>query len=223
MTEPVHEALATKDCLPDTHLVDAGYVDVEQMINSQDQYKITLFGPVRPNVSWQTAENTGYAVTNFRVDWDAKTATCPNGITSSSWYPMVNTCGDQTFLVRFPGIACRDCRDRPLCTRRKTTPRTLTLYPQKQHEVLQHARQEQTTDEWRLKYAKRAGVEGTISQAVRGFGLRECRYIGLAKTHLQHVLTAAAINLVRLDDWFTGKKRAPTRVSRFAALRPVPA
>ena len=95
----------------------------------------------------------------------------------------------------------------------------MTLYPQKQHEALQHARQEQTTQEWQQQYAKRAGVEGTISQAVRGFGLRECRYIGLAKTHLQHVLTAAALNLARLDDWFTGKKRAETRVSRFAALQ----
>jgi hypothetical protein len=45
----------------------------------------------------------------------------------------------------------------------------------------------------------------------------------LAKTHLQHVLTAAAINLARLDAWYTGKKRAHTRVSHFAALRPAPA
>ena len=85
----------------------------------------------------------------------------------------------------------------------------------------QKNRQQQKTEEWQKQYAKRAGVEGTISQAVRGFGLRECRYIGLAKTHLQHVLTAMAINMVRLDAWITGKKRAQTRVSRFATLRPV--
>jgi transposase len=42
-------------------------------------------------------------------------------------------------------------------------------------------------------------VEGTISQAVRAFGLRRTRYIGLAKTHLQHVLTAIAFNLARLN------------------------
>jgi transposase len=222
MTEPVHEALAAKDCLPDTHLVDAGYVDAEQLVESQDKYEITLLGPVRPKVNWQTVQNTGYAAENFQIDWDAKMVTCPKGITSASWNPMVNTDGNQTFLARFPGPACRDCEDRSLCTRRKTTPRTLTLHPQKQHKALQQARQKQTTEEWQLQYAKRAGVEGTISQSVRGFGLRECRYVGLAKTHLQHILTAAAINLVRLDDWFTGKKRAQTRVSRFAALRPVP-
>lgn len=223
MTAPVHEALAAKDCLPATHLVDAGYVDAEQLVESQDQYEITLLGPVRPNVNWQTVQNTGYAVENFQIDWDAKTVTCPNGFTSSSWNPMINARGDQTFLIRFPNSACCDCEDRLLCTRRKTTPRTLTLYPQKQHEALQNARQAQTTEEWQQKYDKRAGIEGTISQAVRGFGLREGRYFGLAKTHLQHILTAAAINMARLDDWFTGKKRAQTRVSRFAALRPFPA
>ena len=41
-------------------------------------------------------------------------------------------------------------------------------------------------------------VEGTISQVVQAFGLRYCRYIGFEKTQLQHIITAAAINVVRL-------------------------
>jgi hypothetical protein len=48
--------------------------------------------------------------------------------------------------------------------------------------------------------------------------MRQCRYIGQAKTRLQHVLTAAAVNLVRLDDWWSGKPIAKTRCSHFAAL-----
>jgi hypothetical protein len=71
----------------------------------------------------------------------------------------------------------------------------LTLRPQLQHEALQKSRQQHKTQEWQKQYIKRAGIEGTIWQAVREFGLRECRYIGLAKTHLQHVLTAVAINM----------------------------
>ena len=50
------------------------------------------------------------------------------------------------------------------------------------------------------------------------FGLRQARYRGLAKTALQHLATAAAINLDRLAAWFAGRPLAPTRVSRFAAL-----
>jgi hypothetical protein len=44
------------------------------------------------------------------------------------------------------------------------------------------------------------------------------RYIGQAKAHLQHVLTAAALNVSRLDDWWAGAPVARTRCSRFAAL-----
>ena len=64
----------------------------------------------------------------------------------------------------------------------------------------------------------RAGVEGTLSQGVRGFGLRRCRYIGLAKARLQHVAPAAAINVYRISDWLGGAPRAATRTSPFVRL-----
>lgn len=66
----------------------------------------------------------------------------------------------------------------------------------------------------------RAGVEGTISQAIQAFGLRRFRYRGLTKTRLQHHLTGAAINPARIDARFTGRPLARTRTSPFAALRP---
>jgi hypothetical protein len=53
---------------------------------------------------------------------------------------------------------------------------------------------------------------------VRAFGLRRGRYRGLAKTHLRHVATAAAVNLERLAAWFQATPCAATRTSRFAAL-----
>lgn len=66
--------------------------------------------------------------------------------------------------------------------------------------------------------------KGTISQGVRrvpsGRGLRRCRYCGLAKTTLQHLATAAAINLDRLVAWFDEMPQAKTRKSRFARLAP---
>ena len=68
-------------------------------------------------------------------------------------------------------------------------------------------------------YAARAGIEGTHAQAIHRCGLRRYRYIGLAKAHLQHVITAATVNLVRVAEWFAGTPVAETRCSRFAALR----
>jgi transposase len=43
---------------------------------------------------------------------------------------------------------------------------------------------------------------------------------GIVKTHLQHIATAAAINLDRLVTWLEEVPRALTRTSRFAALAP---
>jgi len=48
--------------------------------------------------------------------------------------------------------------------------------------------------------------------------MRRSRYIGLAKTHLQHLGIAAAINLVRVGPWGDGDARAPTRVTAFQRL-----
>ena len=67
-------------------------------------------------------------------------------------------------------------------------------------------------------YARREGIEATISQGVRAFDMRRSRYIGFDKTHLQHVSIAAAINVVRLGAWLDGDLPAPTRVSAFQRL-----
>ncbi len=61
-------------------------------------------------------------------------------------------------------------------------------------------------------------IESTISQAVRGFGLRRTRYIGLAKARLQAVAIAAAINLERFSDYLCGAQPARSSISPFAAL-----
>jgi IS5 family transposase len=79
-------------------------------------------------------------------------------------------------------------------------------------------RQEQETPPFRQRYATRAGIEATLSQGVRGMGLRRARYDGLHKTHLQHILTAVAINLVRIDAVLTQTPRGKTPRSHFARL-----
>ena len=93
------------------------------------------------------------------------------------------------------------------------------LQDREQYEALQEARKRQTTEEFRQQYAPRAGIESTHAQGIRRSGLRQTRYIGLAKTHLQHLATAAALNFVRLGEWLAGTPRARTRCSSFAALK----
>lgn len=99
-----------------------------------------------------------------------------------------------------------------------TRGRYLNLYPRREHEALVAARARERTVEYRKLYAQRQGIEGTMSQGVRGFGMRRARYRGLVETGLQHIATAAAINLDRLAAWLAKRPLAPTRTSRFAAL-----
>jgi transposase len=110
---------------------------------------------------------------------------------------------------------------RSRCTRSKVEPRIITLQAREDFDALQSARRHQATEEFRKSYAARAGIEGTHAQAIRRCGLRRCRYIGLAKTRLQHVITAVAVNLVGVAEWHNDILSANTRISQFAALQMV--
>jgi hypothetical protein len=92
------------------------------------------------------------------------------------------------------------------------------LRPREIHEMVKQARGAQTTEEWKQRYAIRAGVEATIHQATATTGIRRSRYLGLPKTHLAHVITATAINLIRLDAWWTETPPGRTRTSHLTTL-----
>jgi transposase len=218
-TDDIHQALADKNLLPGRHLVDAGYVDSELLVSSQHKHEIELFGPTRVDPSWQAKEG-GYDITQFAVDWDKQQATCPQGKTSVWWHTEITKPYNHPIvIVRFSRTDCSGCAFRALCTRSRTgQSRTIRLRSREHHEALQKTRIQMSTDSGRREYRKRAGVEGSLSQGVRRCGLRRSRYLGLAKAHLQHLATAAALNLVRAVNHLEGKLLAPMRVSRFARL-----
>jgi transposase len=154
----------------------------------------------------------------FVIDWAAQQARCPQGQTSVTWTPGRDVSGDPVVRIRFHAATCRACPVRPACTQAQNAPRQLTVRPQIFHEAIQAARQRQETAAFKAQYAQRAGIEGTQSQGIRRCGLRHCRYMGQAKSHLQHIITATALNLVRVVAWWEGTPRAHTRRSAFAAL-----
>lgn len=217
-TAAIHRALADKGLPPDEHLVDAAYVDAELLVRSREELGIALVGPGRPDPAWQAGVEGAFTAERFEVDWERKRARCPRGKSSAGWSERVEGTGRPYVRVPFRQADCGACSARALCTRNPRQARSLRLPPRAQHEALRAARGLLTTEAGRRLYARRAGIEGTVSQGVRAFGLRRARYHGLAKTHLQHVATAAAIDLGRLSDWFRGAPRAATRTSRFVAL-----
>jgi transposase len=219
-TAPIQQALVEKDLPPSEHLVDAAYIDAELLVSSHGDYGITLRGPARPNPNWQANVEGAYTLADFAVDWERQQVHCPQGKAAASWAARVDATGRSYIQVRFRQQDCRACRARALCTQATQAARSLTLQPQAQFEALHAARAWYASEEGQQRYKRRAGGEGTLSQGVRAFGLRYARYRGLAKTHLQHVATAAAINMDRIVAWLDERPRAKTRTSRLAALAP---
>jgi transposase len=217
VVEPIHAELKRKDCLPGQHLVDNGYGSGNAFVQSQQAYGVDLFGPARPDVSWQASTEGAYDLSYFKIDFNARTVTCPQGHTTKNWYERTGSRGKPALSAQFPTPVCRACPVRERCTTAKAG-RQVGFIPEPEFSALQAARQREQTDEFKQAYKKRAGVEGTISQAVGVLGMRRTRYRGLDKVHLQHLMTAAAMNLMRVIDWLSDKDRATTRMSAFARL-----
>lgn len=109
--------------------------------------------------------------------------------------------GHDYIQVKFDKATCLACLVRPQCTDAISGPCSLALLPTRElHEIQQHNRLDQRTEDWQRRYAIRAGIEATLSQNVRAHGLRRTRYRGLPKTHIGHVLTALACNVTRIAD-----------------------
>jgi len=216
VVEDIQEDLVANDLRPDIHLVDAGYVDAENLATSQLERDIDLFGPTRPDTSWQARTEDGFDIMQFAVDWDTQSVTCPAGRQSLVWAEGFSQYGTPVIRVHFSPLDCGPCPLRTQCTR--GVKRGLTLRPQAVYEILQTARQRELSEEFWEQYRRRAGIEGTISQASRVSGMRQSRYVGLAKTHLHCISTAVAINIMRALNWLNEVPLAMTRTSRFSAL-----
>ena len=157
---------------------------------------------------------------DFTIDWERERVTCPQGKVSVSWRVARDTDGSPRINAQFSRADCGACAARELCTPAKERAALRLLPSTRGVRGAERGAGADADPAWKKRYRIRAGVEGTLSQGVRAFGMRRSRYIGLAKTGLQQVCTAAAMNVSRIVHWLDGLPRAKTRVTRFAALAP---
>lgn len=211
----IHAALAARELLPGEHLVDAGYIDAGALHASREQYGVELLGPAPVDTGWQAQAGAGFGAAAFVLHWDQQWAQCPAGKRSAVWGTKQQR-GQEVLQISFAREDCQRCGHREQCTRTAGRGRRLTLRPQSEYHALAAARDRQQTPEYRARYAPRAGIEGTHAQAERRCGARRSRYVGAAKTQLQYLLTAAALNLLRVADWLREQPRARTRMNAWA-------
>lgn len=215
----IQDDLATRDLVPAAHLADAGYVDSRTIIASREQYGIALVGPMQLASGGRDGQTAYLGQDQFAVDYAAQTVRCPAGKQSGSWFESATQAGT-TIRVHFRVSDCQPCALHDTCT--PASRRSLRLRPQEAVEAQAAVLTMLGSTQGQQLYAQRAGIEGTISQAVRTHGLRQTRYRGRAKTHLQHLLVGAALNLVRLAAWLMEVPPALSRHSAFQQLAMAP-
>jgi transposase len=203
--------LAEKDLLPEQHLVDAGYVTIANLVKTSADYGVDLVGPTLKTRLLSSGDWLGsHAFLHRLASRDGHLPTGPDQFELDTGPGRRQTAHQgEVFAIR----DCQVCPSRTSCT--GTTRRSLTLHPREQMQALFAARQRESTDAFKQTYRHRAGIEGTHSQGVRTMGLRRSRYSGLRKTHLGHVVVAAAVNVIQLMSWLRGEAPEQTRTSAF--------
>ncbi|MFG2586528.1 transposase [Streptomyces malaysiensis] len=156
--------------------------------------RITLIGPVKPKTTRKSRKGNVFDRDAFTIDWDNKQVTCPQGHTSTSWLTPVSVA--PYIHAKFAKRDCLPCPLKPQCTR--SEHRLVGFLPRELKDLQTEARAEQQTRPWQRRYALRAGIEGAISEFVHGHGMRQSRNRSQGKAHVQHVLTAIAINIERV-------------------------
>ncbi len=214
MTEPIHGALAGKHLIPGRHYLDSGYLSAALVVRALARHGIALIGPLLADTSAQARAGNGYARADFTTDYDTQTVTCPQGRTAASWTPCTQH-GNDAIVATFSAADCGPCPARTLCTTGKR--RQLTLPPRALAQAQTAIRTAEHTISFQADYARRAGVEGTMHQAV-SHGARRARYRGLPKTRLDHIYMACALNLLRLEAFWNGRPLDRRRTSHLARL-----
>jgi transposase len=214
VTAVTDDGLAAKNLAPGRHYLDSGYLSAAVVAREYRRHGIVLVGPLLAGAPARA--RPGYARADFAVDYGARTVTCPQGRTSASWSPCTQK-GQDKIVATFSRADCGPCPARQLCTGNSGKRRQLTLLPRGLAEVLAANRAQEKTVSFRADYARRAGIEGTMRQAV-SHGARRARYRGLAKTRLEHAFMAVALNLIRLDAYWAGRPLDRRRTTHLARL-----
>jgi hypothetical protein len=215
-TAPIQRRLDEHGLKPAEHYLDSGYPSAD-LITAASKQGISMVTPVLLDHSPQARAAEGFDKTAFTVDWKTRQVRCPAGRTSSARNPARQH-GQDVIVVKYSVTTCTPCPLNSQCTTARPLRRTLTLRPRELHDTLAAARTEQKSETWQKKYALRSGVEGTINQALDVTGIRRARYRGLPKVRVQHAFSATALNIVRLDTWWTTNPLRHPRTSRLERL-----
>ena len=172
--------------------VDGAYVSSEALKDARDEGR-DLRGPAPASPD----RGKVFTVEAFDVHVEERYAVCPAAQRSSNCSRLEEqSTGKVVYRIEWSKTVCGACPLREQCVSVGQDHRTFQVG--ELHSLLQERRQEMQTDAFKQEMRCRNGIEGTQSELVRGYGLRQARYRGFAKVRLQNYLIGAACNIRRL-------------------------
>lgn len=191
MEEVLEQLEENKLGKPDRFYVDGAYVSGAELARAEKEGR-ELRGPAPPSGGRQelTAEH-------FKVDLEDRKAICPAGHTSTNCSKLTEgKTGKISYRFEWNRKLCEGCPHAAKCIGKNQNHRTLAV--SEFHMYLQKRREEMTTAEFEIEMHRRNGIEGTQSELVRGYGMRNARYRGLARVRMQNYFIGTACNLKRV-------------------------
>jgi hypothetical protein len=183
---------------PPVQYVDGAYVSAQELARAAAEGR-ELIGPAPAAAD----NNEGrFTTEQFQINVEERQAVCPAGKLNTQCSRLEEKqSGRVSFRFEW-STHCADCPLRQQCVAPKQKHRMLVVG--EHHSALQARRQEQQTEAFKQRMKHRNGIEGTQSELVRGHGLRQARYRGLAKVKLQNYFIGAACNVkrwIRREAW----------------------
>jgi len=180
-------------------LGDAAYGGIGERLRIEEELGVDVLAPPIGKASSRGILGKNH----FDIDFEARVATCPGGVSSSHHQPATSSTGELTVAYRWePGSeeGCT-CRERCLVHKpgskkksgeRACPQRRLLLHPHEQ--ALRALRDDWELPEVRTAYRKRTQGERLIREMTRR-GARQAMAFGLANAELQAYVIAAVNNL----------------------------
>lgn len=192
LTQVLNEQVGMGLEAPSSLYVDGAYVCSQTLQQAQIEGR-QLRGPAPASPD----RGKVFTVEAFQVQVEERFALCPAGQRSSNVSRLEEQqTGKVNYRIEWNQATCGTCSRRDQCVSAGQHHRTLLVG--EFHSLLQARRQEMQTEAFKQEMHQRNGIEGTQSELVRAYGLRQARYRGKAKVRLQNYLIGTACNLRRL-------------------------
>ena len=190
---PAMNDLAENDRQPEELLADTPYANTANVIAAEDQ-GTELVGPVGPRVRAPGDEEV--TVGDFAVDvHDAERSACPTG-----YQPLEQSYDAESGELElvFDGEKCEACELRELCpAKREKSSGNRKVSTTRHKAKLESRKREQTTERFKNRYAKRAGIEGANAELKGKHGLGRLRVRGRARVRHAVGMKALMCNVKR--------------------------